>query len=512
MNREVIRLEEEGWQALSSSPAAATEFYDGVLDERVVMLLPGNTLLKDRAQILQSMAGQPWQAYELKQLALHEPADDIAVVVYSATAHPSRLAEVLRVGQQHVRATTGRVEADDAHSDPAVNFQRRMNAHLRRIRGRRKMIHRFDTAYGEWRIRGRELCRAGVSQPISGVSAHLSAGTGGSPDRGQAHPRATGADESDHDVCAVIDLPNGQRVSVDVPTAEQTRALIFVQLVNQASSYFAALESADPTVRRRNKFQTASARMRMPLLGAGAAGLVAGTWTTPPVYWAGLCVLAVGLMCYFRLGVHRGEALKIHAPVRGRWIALNSPADRVPSHHLTAYGQGQAVDLVCDTAARPDTTWWPLARRPQAFPGFGQPILSPVEGVVVRVVAGHRDHWSRTSWPALLYLLVEGVREFLGPSTILGNHVVIDCGGSRYLVLAHLRRRSLLVRQGQRVSAGQLIAECGNSGNSTEPHVHVQAMDHPNPLFAAGIPIVFDTSEGSGWMPRASEALDKGSA
>ena len=33
--------------------------------------------------------------------------------------------------------------------------------------------------------------------------------------------------------------------------------------------------------------------------------------------------------------------------------------------------------------------------------------------------------------------------------------------------------------------------------------MHVQAMDHPNPLFAAGIPIVFDTGEGSGWMPRA---------
>lgn len=87
MNREVIRLEEEGWQALSSSPAAATEFYEDVLDERVVMLLPGNTLLDDRAQILQSMAGQPWQAYDLEQLVLHEPADDIAIVVYGATAH-----------------------------------------------------------------------------------------------------------------------------------------------------------------------------------------------------------------------------------------------------------------------------------------------------------------------------------------------------------------------------------------------------------------------------------------
>jgi hypothetical protein len=310
----------------------------------------------------------------------------------------------------------------------------------------------------------------------------------------------------------LIDLPDGQRVSVEVPAAERTRALIFVQLINQASRYFEALESADPTVLRRSMLQTVSARARMPLLGVGAAGVVAGVWTTASVYWSGLCLLGAGLVCYFRLGVHRGEAMMIHPPVRGRWIAMNSPADRIPSHHLTAYGQGQAVDLVYDTSARPRTRWWPLARRPEAFPGFGQPILSPVEGVVTRVAAGHRDHWSRTSWPALIYLLVEGVREFLGPSTILGNHVVIDGGRSRYLVLAHLRRRSLLVRQGQRVSAGQLIAECGNSGNSTEPHVHVQAMDHANPLFAAGIPIVFDTREGSGWMPRANEALDRRSA
>lgn len=386
-----------------------------------------------------------------------------------------------------------------------------MDAGLRRIGGRRKMTHRFDTAYGEWRIRGRVLCRAGVSQPISGVSAHISAGTGGSPDSGQEHVRATRAGESDPEVRAVIDLPNGQRVSVDVPIAQQTRALIFVQLVNQASRYFEALESADPAMRERNTFQTASARARMPLLGAGAAGLVVGPWTTASVYWAGLCVLAVGLACYFRLGVHRGEPLKIQAPVRGRWIAMNSPADRVPSHHLTAYGQGQAVDLVCDTPARPDMRWWPLARRPDAFPGFGQPILSPVDGVVTRVVAGRRDHWSRTSWPALVYLLFEGVRELLGPSTILGNHVVIDCGSSRYLLLAHLRCRSLLVRPGQRVSPGQLIGECGNSGNSTEPHVHVQAMDHPNPFFAAGIPIVFETSEGPGWMPRANEMLHRSS-
>ena len=136
--------------------------------------------------------------------------------------------------------------------------------------------------------------------------------------------------------------------------------------------------------------------MRMPLLGAGAAGLVAGTWTTPPIYWSGLCLLAVGLACYFRLGVHGGEAVMMRPPVRGRWVAMKLQADRVPSHHLTAYGQAHAVDLVHDTHSRPDMGWWPLARPPQAFPGYGQPVLSPLDGVVIRVVSRRRDHWSRT--------------------------------------------------------------------------------------------------------------------
>ncbi len=248
----------------------------------------------------------------------------------------------------------------------------------------------------------------------------------------------------------------------------------------------------------------------MPLLGAGVIAVVAHNWLGGPLlYWGGLVLLALGMVCYFRLGVHRGEPVLLQPPVRDRWIAVNSPADRVPSHHLTAYGQGQAVDLVHDPGddTRPRFGWWPLARRPEEFPGFGQPVCSPTEGTVLRVVTRRRDHWSRTSGPALLYFVLEGVREFLGPSQILGNHVIIECGERRFAVLAHLRRGSVQVRPGQRVSAGQPIAECGNSGNSTEPHLHVQLMDHPNPLFAAGLPILFDTPETGAGLPRANDAL-----
>jgi murein DD-endopeptidase MepM/ murein hydrolase activator NlpD len=55
----------------------------------------------------------------------------------------------------------------------------------------------------------------------------------------------------------------------------------------------------------------------------------------------------------------------------------------------------------------------------------------------------------------------------------------------------HLRRGSLTVRPGDRVRAGQPIARCGNSGNSTEPHVHFQLMDGPDLDAARGIPFTW---------------------
>jgi hypothetical protein len=86
VTRDVVKLEEQGWRALSSSPSQATTFYEDVLDEQVVMALPDNVLLHDRSEILRSLAGQPWATYELEQLVLLEPTDDIAVVVYGVVA------------------------------------------------------------------------------------------------------------------------------------------------------------------------------------------------------------------------------------------------------------------------------------------------------------------------------------------------------------------------------------------------------------------------------------------
>jgi peptidase M23-like protein len=245
------------------------------------------------------------------------------------------------------------------------------------------------------------------------------------------------------------------------------------------------------------------ARLRMPLLWAAVALLVGGALLGGPAWMglAGLVLLLVGLALYFRVGTVRRAPVVVGSPVTGRWAAVNSPADKVPSHGLHAYGQTYAIDLVHEPAegSRPQFGSGPGFRPPEDFPAFGQPVLAPAAGVVVRAHGRERDHRSRSSWPSLLYLVVEGsLRELTGPGRVLGNHLVLDLGDGVYAVLAHLRRGSLRVAKGQRVAAGERLADCGNSGNSTEPHLHFQLQDHRSVLFAAGLPFELASFELDG--------------
>ncbi len=211
--------------------------------------------------------------------------------------------------------------------------------------------------------------------------------------------------------------------------------------------------------------------------------------------WAAALVLAAfGAVAAYAPRPPVPTVTPIRCPVRGRWIALNSPAAKVPSHGMHSHGQTYAIDLLYEPqpGTRPGFGDGRGLLAPAEFPAFGQPVRAPVAATVVRVLDGARDHRSRTSWPTFLYMLLEGNVRALGPSGwILGNHVVLALDDGSHAALAHLRRRSIRVAEGQRVQAGQVIAECGNSGNSSEPHLHLQVMDHPNPVRAAGLPFVF---------------------
>lgn len=182
--------------------------------------------------------------------------------------------------------------------------------------------------------------------------------------------------------------------------------------------------------------------------------------------------------------------VEVAPPVRGEWIAVNSPADKVPSHGVRGSGQEYAIDVFMDSGRPIVDGWWPAMRRPDdGFPAFGQPVLAVADATVVHVSDGQRDHLSRNSWPGVAYLLLEGlVRSIVGTHRIFGNHVVLDLGDGVYAAYAHFKRGSIEVAAGDRVTVGQRIGLCGNSGNSSEPHLHFQLMDHPEIRRATGIP------------------------
>jgi murein DD-endopeptidase MepM/ murein hydrolase activator NlpD len=81
----------------------------------------------------------------------------------------------------------------------------------------------------------------------------------------------------------------------------------------------------------------------------------------------------------------------------------------------------------------------------------------------------------------------------MNPNQPEGNNVIIEHGNSEYSMLAHLNQGTISVKVGDFVKKGQVIGRCGNSGNSTEPHLNFQVMDTPDYLSGKSIRIQFET-------------------
>jgi hypothetical protein len=209
----------------------------------------------------------------------------------------------------------------------------------------------------------------------------------------------------------------------------------------------------------------------------------------------------------------RLDAVVLALPFRDRWRVENSPARRVPSHGTTAFGSAYAIDFVnVDDRGRSAPFTWRstvAAEPPERFLGFGVPILSPVAGTIVIAHDHEPDHAGRRSQLVLLpYMLGQAKRARAGAAGLAGNHIVIAMSErGPFVLVAHLKRGSVRVRVGEKVSALDPIGQCGNSGNSTEPHVHVQVSDSTDWPRSNGLPLAFRRADGTIWLPKESETV-----
>lgn len=190
-------------------------------------------------------------------------------------------------------------------------------------------------------------------------------------------------------------------------------------------------------------------------------------------------------------------AIDLAYPFTGHWLVQNSPANRTPSHGTHAFASAYAIDFVPVTdAGRTLPIRLSSLVRPEPadrFPGFSRPILAPVEGIVLAVHDSEPDHPAYRGLPSIRYALTQHRRAAAGWVALAGNHVFIDSGGI-VVALCHLQQGSAQVMRGQQVQVGDALGRCGNSGNSTEPHVHLQAIDNPDIARANAVRLTFNGS------------------
>jgi hypothetical protein len=172
---------------------------------------------------------------------------------------------------------------------------------------------------------------------------------------------------------------------------------------------------------------------------------------------AGTIFLAVQLISIYRPPV---DPVTVGTPLAGEWWVGHGGHAELVNYHQARSTQRHAVDImqvINGSIHRPGSTDL------TSYYIYDQSVLAPASGTVTYVVDGHPD-------------LPIGSVDSQHPT---GNHLVIDIGGGRYLLMGHLRQGSIAVKVGERLTEGQPIARVGKSGDSSHPHIHIQAQTLP---------------------------------
>jgi Peptidase family M23 len=176
-------------------------------------------------------------------------------------------------------------------------------------------------------------------------------------------------------------------------------------------------------------------------------------------------------------GVHRGTGLPVNGQIHYAqrfaidWLQLNSDS---------RFSRGDEKDV-------------------KSYAYYGAKVIAVADGVVVATLSTLDDQVPG-QLPDPKTLTMENVD---------GNHVVMDLGHNKYAFYAHLQKGSVLVKKGDHVKRGQVLALLGNTGNTSAPHLHFHLMDGPSVLGSSGLPYVFDSFVVAGELSNEEGKLSK---
>ncbi|MEV6683234.1 M23 family metallopeptidase [Streptomyces erythrochromogenes] len=204
--------------------------------------------------------------------------------------------------------------------------------------------------------------------------------------------------------------------------------------------------------------------------------------------------------------ISAGKPRVISPPVKGdNWVAANGCCGTGEAHRPalnTLNGKlGNSQRFAIDWMKLDDDGKFYSGDKTknESFANYGQAIYAVADGTISSTLDNVEGGTPGT---------LPAKDPVLGPKLTVqnvdGNHIIQDLGDGTWAMYAHLVKGSLLVKPGDKVKKGQKIADLGNTGNSSGPHLHFQLMDNPSLLQADAVPYVFDKFTYQGQVSEAA--------
>lgn len=164
---------------------------------------------------------------------------------------------------------------------------------------------------------------------------------------------------------------------------------------------------------------------------------------------------------------------KMILPFKEEWFVFWGGVNVTQNYHVAHQNQKYAYDILM---MKNGSSYKGDPKENKNYYVFGKDIIAPCDAKVVKVITGVKDN----------------IPGELNPAQLTGNTVVLETGLKEYVLFAHLKQGSVVVKEGQLVKQGDLLGKCGNSGNTTEPHLHLSLQNQVEMFGATGGKIFFD--------------------
>ncbi len=187
---------------------------------------------------------------------------------------------------------------------------------------------------------------------------------------------------------------------------------------------------------------------------------------------------------------------KMRLPFNGKWYVVWGGDTKELNYHVESDAQKNAFDFII--IGNNGKSYSNSGKNNEDYYCFGKELLAPCDAKVFMAVDGIKDN----------------IPGNMNASFPMGNTVILKTDAGEYIYLCHFKQFSIKVKEGCTVQRGDLLGYCGNSGRSSEPHLHFHIQNTDDDSNATGIKCYFESIIVNGesknnYSPLQSETVEQ---